>query len=459
MTSIFNKLYGTAYVAANALRQRRVPYLPEEQLRGLRDRRVRWIVRHAAETVPYYRDLFRERGIDPANIRTAEDLEQLPLIDKDIVRQDPQRFMSASKWARGAVEVHTGGRTGVPITVYHDRHSMLAKVAFDERRREPMRTLLGQSAGRRTLSIAYQGTTTDVIGAFVRQSLFRAGGGSGLRLCGNEPIEAVIETINQYRPDVIASYGSYLELLFRMAAARGLQVHAPKVILYGGDAISEDDRRMIEERFGCAVLSSYGAGEAMNIGFICERRTAFHLNVDLVHVRLVDPQGGPVPTGHSGEVVISNLVNRATVLLNYRLGDVAALLPEGCTCGRALPLLRLVEGRIDEAIQLPDGSSLSPRLISRVVKQHQEVTRYQLVQQALDAYELRLLTPDRSAFERCKEGIIADLRQLLGESTRIEAAYAQELEAQPEGHKFKRVVSLLYRGAAENGAPADTGGT
>jgi phenylacetate-CoA ligase len=458
MTGVLNKLYGTAYVAANALRQRRVPYLPQEQLRGLRDRQVRWMVRYAAQTVPYYRDLFRERGIDPNDIRTAEDLEQLPLIDKQTVRQDPQRFVSTSKWSKDAVKVHTGGRTGIPITVYHDRHSMLAKVAFDERRREPMRALLGRSASRRTLSIAYHGTTTDITGAFIRQNLFRAGGG-GLRLYGNEPIEAVIETINHYRPNVIASYGSYLELLFRMAAARGLEVHAPKVILYGGDAISEDDRRMIEERFGCAVLSSYGAGEAMNIGFICEERTAFHLNVDLVHVRLVDPHGGPVPMGHSGEVVVSNLVDRAMVLLNYRLGDVAALLSESCPCGRTLPLLRLLEGRVDEAIQLPDGSSLSPRLISRVIKQHPDVTRYQLVQQALDAYELRLLTPDRAAFERSKEGTIANLRQLLGQSTRIEAIYAEELSTQPEGLKFKRVVSLLYRQPAGNGTPAARGGT
>ncbi len=451
--TILNRLYGTAYVAANALQQRRVPYLPEEQLCALRDRRARWIVRHAAETVPYYRDLFRELDIDPKDIRTAEDLRRLPLIDKETMRQDPLRFVSTSKWGKNAIEVRTGGRTGIPISVYHDRHSMLAKVAFDERRREAMRAILGGSASRRTLSIAYRGTTTDITGAFIRQNLFRAGGGGTLRLYGNEPIEAVIETINQYRPDVIASYGSYLELLFRMAAARGLEVHAPKLILYGGDAISEDDRRMIEQRFGCAVLSSYGAGEAMNIGFICEKRTAFHLNVDLAHVQLVDAHGDPVPMGHSGEVVVSNLVNRAMVLLNYRLGDVAVLLSEACPCGRTLPLLRLLEGRIDEAIQLPDGSSLSPRLISRVIKQHQEVTRYQLVQQALDAYELWLLMQDRAAFERSKESIIADLRQLLGESTQIEAAYVEKLGTQPEGRKFKRVVSLLYQRAEGNGVP------
>lgn len=458
MTSMLNKLYGTAYVAVNALRQRRVPYLPEAESRELRDQRVRWMVRYAAETVPYYRDLFRERGIDPTDILTAEDLQQLPLIDKEAVRQDPQRFVSTSKWGKDAVEVRTGGRSGIPITVYHDRHSMLAKVAYDERRREPLRAILGQSPTRRTLSIAYPGTTTDVVGAFVRQNLFRAGGGVGMRLYGNEPIETVIETINQYRPDVIASYGSYLELLFRMAAARGLEVHAPKVILYGGDAISEEDRDMIEERFGCAVLSSYGAGEAMNIGFICEERTGFHLNVDLVHVTLVDPQGDAVPRGQTGEVVVCNLVNRAMVLLNYRLGDIASLLPRRCPCGRTLPLLRLLEGRIDEAIQLPDGRSVSPRLISRVIKRHEEVTRYQLVQQALDVYELRLLTPDRAAFERSKEAIITDLRQLLGESTRIEAAYVEELGTQPEGRKLKRVVSLLYREAAENGAAAGRGG-
>ena len=78
ITSFFRRLYGTAVIGVNLIRQRGVAYLPPEKLHQLRDRRLRSIVSYAAATVPYYRDLFRERGIDPADIRTVDDLARAP---------------------------------------------------------------------------------------------------------------------------------------------------------------------------------------------------------------------------------------------------------------------------------------------------------------------------------------------------------------------------------------------
>jgi phenylacetate-CoA ligase len=85
--------------------------------------------------------------------------------------------------------------------------------------------------------------------------------------------------------------------------------------------------------------------EAGTIGFQCERREGFHLNVDLCAVRIVDAEGRTVPPGTSGDIVISSLDNRATVLLNYRIGDRGTLSPQPCPCGRSLPLLASLEGR------------------------------------------------------------------------------------------------------------------
>jgi len=72
--NFFRKLYGNAVVLANLKGQRSIPYLPEEALKAKRDARLRKIVNYAAKTVPFYRDLFREKKIDPREIRTADDL-------------------------------------------------------------------------------------------------------------------------------------------------------------------------------------------------------------------------------------------------------------------------------------------------------------------------------------------------------------------------------------------------
>src|SRR4030067_870432 len=103
--------------------------------------------------------------------------------------------------------------------------------------------------------------------------------------------------------------------------------------------MSDGGREFFERELGIPVYSRYNAVEAFKIGFTCEERQAFHLNSDLTHVRIVDADGKPCAAGQTGEVIISNLVNRATVLLNYRLHDVAALSDELCPCGRTLALL------------------------------------------------------------------------------------------------------------------------
>src|SRR5580765_2132109 len=111
MRNLARKLYGNLVVLRH-MGQKRVPYLPEEQWRALSDARVRAIVRHAAATVPHYRDLFRAEGIDVRDIRTARDLDRLPLLDKAMVSQAPERFRSEVVNDTDALPFVTSGSTG-----------------------------------------------------------------------------------------------------------------------------------------------------------------------------------------------------------------------------------------------------------------------------------------------------------------------------------------------------------
>ena len=134
---------------------------------------------------------------------------------------------------------------------------------------------------------------------------------------------------------------------------------------YAGDTMSDAGRRLIETEFGIPVLSAYNAVVCFKIGFTCERRAGFHLHEDLCDVRVVDQAGDDVPPRERGEVVVSNLVNRATVLLNYRLGDVARLEDEPCDCGRTARRLVDLEGRVDDLIELESGEYVYPTRVWR----------------------------------------------------------------------------------------------
>jgi phenylacetate-CoA ligase len=435
------KLYGNGVVLGNLRGQRRVPYLPEEELRALRDARLRWMVRYAAATVPYYRRLFRSQRIDPHDIQSAHALKQLPLIDKEVVRRDPYLFVSTSRQGRSAIPFLTSGSTGTPLQVCHDRYSLLANIAFGEREREVVSRLSGRALGYREIYINYPGSTIRKVWEFYRSASFIPVRPNRLVLSVLESVEYIVKMVDSFRPDVIVGYGTYLETLFKTLHWRGLQMHLPRLLIYVSDAMTADGRRFIEEQFGIPVLSRYNAVEAFKIGFFCEERRGFHLNEDLCHLRIVNASGAELAPGDKGEVVISNLVNRGTVLLNYRLGDLAVISRERCSCGRTLPLLADLEGRVEDTIFLPDGEFVHPRAVWGVFKQKPEVLRYQLIQQTPQHFELRLVTVDRAVYEVVSGDILTVLRQLLGGGVTIEAAFCPKLDP-PQIGKFRSVIAL-----------------
>ncbi len=218
----------------------------------------------------------------------------------------------------------TTGSTGTPLEVRHDRRSLLANIPFGERERDPVIRVCGGSFRPKELYVGYETSTFKKVTAFYGQStLLPRPQRHFVPL--HEPIEHVAAIANAERPDVLVGYGGWIDLFFKTIAARDIELHPPKMVMYMGEALPHGARDYIEGELGIPVLSRYNAVEAFKIGFFCEERTGFHVHEDLCHVRVVREDGTTAPPGEQGQVVISNLVNRASVLLNYPIGDVASM--------------------------------------------------------------------------------------------------------------------------------------
>lgn len=427
--------------------QRRVHELPVERLAELRDERVRATVRYAAEQVPYYRELFRERGIDPRSLTHADALAQLPLLDRRLVQADSERFRATSRAGRTAVAFTTSGSTGTPVTVYRDRAALFANIAFSERERELEVRYGGRRFSYPVVQIMNPGGNEQRVQQFYARTSFRPFRPRLHEVYVRDRVEDVVVAINRLRPLALRGFGTYLELLFRTVAARGIELHAPRVVVYGGDTMSPSGRRLVEDEFGIPVLSRYGAAEAFKIGFFCEERRAFHLHEDLCHVRIVDAHGDSVPDGELGEVVVSDLVNRGGVVLNYRLGDLARMAGRGCACGRTTRLLADLEGRVSSMLVLDDGTIVHSVMVDKTIRR-EGVLRFQLEQVTDRRFVLRLLLRDPSVFAETAEQIVPDLVALLrGADVGVE--HRPELESAP-GPKFRMVLPLR---AAEISVP------
>jgi phenylacetate-CoA ligase len=449
--SLLTRLAWTAYAAVRAPWERRAAFRSPDAIERAQRRRVRRAVAHAHAHVPYYRETMRRLGLAPADFRRAADLARLPLIEREHLQRDPEYFLSTAQPRERYVRLPTDGTTGAPVVVHHDPFALIRGAAHTERRERLVFRLSGRRWRLRRVFIGSpQGTLARTRAAVHRRSLIPpAIRYSDTRLASDQPPAVLAERIDALRPDVLRSYGSFLEAVFLHVHRSGMAFTPPRVAVYGGDSVSAPARRLIEEEFGVTVLSEYGAGEAHHIGLECERHTGLHVNADLCPVRVVDAEGREMPDGEPGEVVISNLVNRATVLLNYRLGDVAAVLPGECPCGRTLPLLSLPQGRTDDWFRTESGELLHGQAVRSLLLADASVLAFSVVQRSLTSFSVSVvLSPEadpdaaRAAIqerfaERFGPGAVtdvepvADLPRTPGGKVRTVASLA--LEAQPAG--------------------------
>ena len=457
-----------AYVAGTARLERRLPYWPLARIERLQGRRVRSIVAHAYETVPFYRRAMDERGLRPGDVCSADDLAALPIVDARTIRERAEDFASRA-YDDGSRETFftSGSESGIRRTIYWDSSHVLRGLATAERDRliltrlagerrvqTMLRELVGESVGGRLLRrITGDAAEHQRISIFPGDSASRT-----MRVIWSDqtlipahpphhhflrpqmPFELVAERMDEIRPRIAFSFGSYADQFFRWLADRGARIALPRVWMYTGDRLSPEGRRLAEERFGCLVYSVYSAMEAHRMGIQCERREGFHLNVDLFDVRLVDEEGASVPPGEPGDIVVSNLANRAMVLLNYRIGDRGVLDPSPCPCGRTLPLLATLEGRRSEVLRLSDGREISSLSVESAFSDElSSALEVQFVQRADGELEWRIVPFERVDPVELEARVEEKARRVFGNGTRIALEFVDAIPRTAQG-KFLKVV-------------------
>jgi phenylacetate-CoA ligase len=166
------------------------------------------------------------------------------------------------------------------------------------------------------------------------------------------------------------------------------------------------------------------------------------LNLDLYPVRIVDSQGQHQPPGEHGEVIVSNLVNRATVLLNYRLGDLATLRPSPCPCGRTLPMLSFPAGRSDDWPILPSGQLIHPQVLRTIFTNEELIWEYQVIQSSPTHLAVSILAPKDCDHPQTRERIAGKFAHVFSTDVTVDIAFVDSIDRTETG-KFRPVLSRL----------------
>jgi phenylacetate-CoA ligase len=332
--------------------------------------------------------------------------------------------------------------------------------AHGERERAIVVRAVGRRVGYRETMIGSPHSTAQTVQAHLRAHTLLPRGVRVERqyLSVLDPVARTASALAAFAPHVVHGYGSYLAALFAHVHAHMPGFMMPRVVTFSSDGLSDAGRRLLHDDLGAVVLGTYQAVEAFKIGFECGEGEGLHLNTDLYPVRIVDAEGRELPAGEAGDVIVSNLVNDATVLLNYRLGDRAALLPDACACGRTLPRLTQPLGRLDDWLRVGEDAPVHSQAVRTIFTDEREILQYQVVQRAATGFTVAVVTRGPVDETPMTQRIVAGLRARLGQEVTIDVSYVEDLPRTalgkvraviPLGDALSPVQSVAHVGSAE----------
>lgn len=409
-----------------------------------RNRKLKNVLAHAYQTVPYYRQLFDRAAVHPNDIRTVEDLHSIPISSSLTYRREPlDRVLAAGVHPRRLVRHNTSGSTGRPMTILR---SPLEEHLLNCFR---MRTwpLYGVKPFDRIAGIALLGF--DDSKASLLRKLRRASGIYRKHVIDClQPPELVLKQLVEMSPDVISGYPGFLSHLATYVLKGMEPKPAPRQILTGGESLTPLRRKKIEEAFQAPISDSYGAHEFNLLAWECPETGYYHVADDGVVVEIIK-DGRPAKVGEKGLVVATALHSYTMPFVRYQLGDIAIRGPDICPCGQPFSTLESIEGRAKDYFSLPDGRSIHPNeILVPVTMQNMDwIEQYRIVQEAVDQVVLSICAlrkPGPGALEQ----IECMGQEVLGEGVAFSVRLVDGISPDPSG-KFSVCESLVGGSALE----------
>ena len=406
--------------------------LAEEALAALQWKRLTTLLHHCYLHVPYYRAMFDELGAHPDDIRTMADYARLPILDKEMLKSHSTSLVASTHDPGRMHRVTTGGSTGTPVQMYYDSRY------FDWGWATLLRNIswTGHHPGERQAWVTREST-----GGLPR----------ALRLAIERKWVAgvVVQT-----PDTVAQWASHLarqqpRLVYSTPSSRlpalasyllehDIHLDSVRAVMTSSETLLDETRLLIEEAFGAQVFDQYGSTECLSIASECASGS-MHVNADVNLVEYVPLDSAP----DLSELVITPLFNYGMPLLRYRLKDLGRMLPGRCDCGRTLPRMGRLVGRLTGTATLSDGTVLTPYALEELVQGVPGIARFQFRQTSQDAFDLLVVRAphDQSGLDAALGDIGRKFSEQNGPSVDFRVCYVDDIPLTSSG-KHLYVVAL-----------------
>jgi len=385
----------------------RTQWMSSKQLSRIQTKQLRHIVTHAYQNVLFYNQVYKRVNVSANNISKVTDISKIPSIARtDLQRAPLQERTAANADVASCSLSRSSGTTGMPVEFLEDPFSAAWREAlmlrfllaygvrpFDRIGRA---RFWGSAPARPSYLGEKQGLWGFIRRKVVRQQLF-------------VDFAQQYDFLSRSKPDVLAASMYYSRGLARYCESAGKQLKF-RMILTAGEILDDSTRKLIADSFEAEVFDNYGIEEVGgSIAWECPSHAGYHVNAESLLVELLR-NGEPVQAGEIGDLYVTCFHRKATPIIRYATGDRARYVKDACPCGRGLPLIREIQGRVMDFILTTDGRQVSPHMVLRTLTDIVGLEQFKVNQNEDLSIQIRIRTESekreaavKQVQRRCKD--------------------------------------------------------
>jgi phenylacetate-CoA ligase len=423
-------------------RLEKTQWLPRADIDKIQLQNLKALLKTAYDGVPYYHEVFKERGIQLDDIRSFEDLLKLPVLTKKQIRERREELINGD--FTGELIPSFSGGTGDQVKFCITKEQMSWEVAAEFRNYKWAGYHLGDKCANlwgSSFDISKQEQMLKRITSAIERVET-----SSTYVVDDQILSRLVKRLITIQPEVVKGYASSVFFVAKKMLEDGVELR-PRTVITSAESLLPHWRKAIEEAFGCSVFDYYGSREIGALAAECPIHSGYHINAENVVLEFVK-DGEHVSPGEQGEIIVTNLRNFGMPLIRYKIGDMGVASDEMCGCGRGLPLMKSIDGRVSQFVSMLDRRTnkivpllaAGPGIIAKAMDQV-PVENYRVFQEDLSKVTI-LVVPKREFSDEHQRFVLDFLYDYVGKYIDVEIKIVSDLPPLPSG-KRSVVVSKV----------------
>jgi phenylacetate-CoA ligase len=422
------QLEQSQYASAEILRQRQLDALKR-------------LLHHCYQNVPFYRERFDSVGFDPELFKDFGDLTRIPYLTKQDLQQNLSQLVAGNCSKENLVIDASGGSTGKPTNFYKDTRRFLDSRADQIRHDRWCGWDLGEKCVKlwgaqrefdSQLSRKYQ---------LVEKYVHRVYGFNAFDISEEKVLNYLIQ-LKTIQPSMILAYANVATLFANIIWRNNVDMSGLRLkgLICSAETLTEEKRAAIESAFRCKVLNRYGSREVGLVASECLQQDGLHVNTDSVYLE-IEKQGKQAAPGEPGEIIVTDLWNYGMPFIRYQMGDVGVRSLHPCSCGRNLPTIKDVTGRVSDFFVDAKGGLVHGEYFTHLFYGLEAVEQFQLIQETRDRMTMRIV-PGSGFAPSMLDPVLAKVRQCIGSEVAVDIQYSHSSLVEVSG-KFRFTISKV----------------